>query len=181
MLIEKLIRQNITSKYFKEVLFYDISPLLEDGEVFNAVIERMNEVLFEHLGDGSVLFAGIEARGFIFAAAMAAKRDSGVKMVRKEGKLPPPVVKHEYKTEYSTDVLEATRDNITDIRVLKSPRKVWIVDDVLATGGTALATYTLLQEAGYNVIGISFLLEIESLEGRKLIPNHVITEVCLKV
>jgi adenine phosphoribosyltransferase len=122
----------------KGISFKDISPLLADETMFQGVIDEMGDILVE-LPD---YWIGIESRGFLFASALSYKFGGGVVMCRKAGKLPPPAARHEYKTEYSEDVLE----------MKIGTGSVVVVDDVLATGGTLQAVNDLCQTAGYTVI-----------------------------
>ena len=127
------------------VNFKDISPLLADEEVFDECIEGMGDMV--EIPD---YWVGIDARGFIFASALSIYFGGGVVMCRKAGKLPPPTARHEYKTEYSEDVLE----------MKIGTGSVVVVDDVLATGGTLQAVNDLCQTAGYNVIDNLVLIDL---------------------
>jgi len=147
------------------VVFKDLSPVFADGEGFRAVIDGV----VSHYGtDGFDVVAGIEARGFVIAAAVAYAAGVGVVPVRKAGKLPRKVLSAAYQLEYGEAVLEVHADAfIEDQRVL-------VVDDVLATGGTAEATLGLVERAGGRVAGFSVLLELAFLKGReRLSPRTV--------
>jgi adenine phosphoribosyltransferase len=137
------------------VLFQDITPLLADSEAFALVIEQMSTGLpnFDHV-------AGMEARGFIFASALAIHSSKGFIPIRKSGKLPNETFKEDYGLEYGQDSLEVHKD------ACSRDETVLIVDDVLATGGTACAAIRLIQKTGAKVSNIAFLLEITSLNGR---------------
>jgi adenine phosphoribosyltransferase len=137
------------------VVFKDITPLLADGKAFAAVIEALAETY------GPVdKVAGIEARGFIFAAPVACRLGAGFVPIRKKGKLPGVTFAQEYDLEYGTATIEVLTDAFTpDERVL-------VIDDVLATGGTARATADLVQRAGAQVTGLAVLLELSFLNGR---------------
>jgi adenine phosphoribosyltransferase len=137
------------------VVFKDITPLLADPIALAAVVEALSA------GTGPVdKVAGIEARGFIFAAPVAFRLGAGFVPVRKEGKLPSATYTQGYHLEYGTATIEVHRDAI-------SPGdRVLIVDDVLATGGTARATADLVLQSGGTVAGLSVLLELEFLRGR---------------
>jgi adenine phosphoribosyltransferase len=152
------------------VVFKDLSPVFADGEGFRGVIDG----IVAHYGDGFDVVAGIEARGFVIAAAVAYAAGVGVVPVRKAGKLPRKVLSAEYQLEYGEAVLEVHADAfITGQRVL-------VVDDVLATGGTAEATLGLVERAGGRVAGFSVLLELAFLEGRKRLagrPVHALLTV----
>ena len=127
------------------VNFKDISPLLADEGAFDECIEGMGEMV-----EIPEYWVGIDARGFIFASALSIYFGGGVVMCRKAGKLPPPTARHEYKTEYSEDVLE----------MKIGTGSVVVVDDVLATGGTLQAVNDLCQTAGYNVIDNLVLIDL---------------------
>jgi adenine phosphoribosyltransferase len=127
------------------VNFKDISPLLANEQVFDECIEGMGDMV--EIPD---YWVGIDARGFIFASALSVYFGGGVVMCRKAGKLPPPIARHEYKTEYSEDVLE----------MKIGTGSVVVVDDVLATGGTLQAVNDLCQTAGYNVIDNLVLIDL---------------------
>lgn len=133
----------------KGVLFRDVSPLLQNAEAFSAVANDFSKLTDLKNVD---LFVGIESRGFIFAAQLAAKFNKGFVPLRKAGKLPPPVVQKSYKLEYGEAVLE--------IAPAKNPAKVIICDDVLATGGTLNAATELCQKAGYQVEDILVLINL---------------------
>ena len=153
------------------VVFKDLSPVFADGEGFRGVIDG----IVAHYGDdGFDVVAGIEARGFVIAAAVAYAAGVGVVPVRKAGKLPRAVLSAEYQLEYGEAVLEVHADAfIAGARVL-------VVDDVLATGGTAEATLGLVERAGGRVAGFSVLLELAFLEGRKRLagrPVHALLTV----
>ena len=137
------------------VVFKDITPLLADGKAFAAVIEALAETY------GPVdKVAGIEARGFIFAAPVACRLGAGFVPIRKKGKLPGVTFAQEYDLEYGTATIEVLTDAFApDDRVL-------VIDDVLATGGTARATADLVQRAGAQVTGLAVLLELSFLNGR---------------
>jgi adenine phosphoribosyltransferase len=137
------------------VVFKDITPLLADGKAFAAVIEALAETY------GPVdKVAGIEARGFILAAPVACRLGAGFVPIRKQGKLPGVTFAQEYDLEYGTATIEVLTDAFApDERVL-------VIDDVLATGGTARATADLVQRAGAQVTGLAVLLELSFLNGR---------------
>ena len=142
------------------ILFRDISPLLRSH--FVETIEAM-EGLFSPAEWRDVdAVAGIESRGFILAAAMAARRGKGFVPIRKQGKLPPPVVDVPYALEYGTGVLEMQRGE----------GRLFIVDDVLATGGTARATADLVERIGGKVVGVACLIELGFLKGRSQLEGY---------
>ena len=137
------------------VLFKDITPLLAEPKAFAAVVDALADAF------GPVdKVAGIEARGFILAAPVAYQTGSGFVPVRKKGKLPSATFAQEYQLEYGTATLEVHQD------AFEPGDRVLIVDDVLATGGTACATATLVRRAGAEVAGIAVLMELSFLNGR---------------
>ena len=145
------------------VVFKDITPLLADPEGFSLVIESLAS-RFEGLGVTKVV--GIEARGFIIAAPIAHRLGAGFVPVRKVGKLPWQVEAEAYELEYGTGLLELHSDAV-DI-----DEKVLIVDDVLATGGTAAATVRLIERLGAKVVGLGFVIELGFLNGRRQVPER---------
>jgi len=149
------------------ILFKDITPLLTDPEAFRETIDRMADQWADKQVD---VIVGIEARGFIFAAALAYKMGAGLVIVRKPGKLPYTTNSVTYDLEYGTDSLEVHTDAITP------GQNVLIVDDVLATGGTVKAVSELLRQFEANLLGVTFLAELRFLNGReKLIHCGEIT------
>ena len=146
------------------VLFKDITPLLADGEAFRAVID----VLAETYGPVDKV-AGIEARGFILAAPVAARLGAGFVPIRKKGKLPGVTFAQDYQLEYGTATIEVLTD------AFDPGDRVLVIDDVLATGGTARATADLVQRAGARVAGISVLLELAFLHGRAKLADLPVT------
>ncbi len=146
------------------VVFKDITPLLADGEAFRTVID----VLAATYGPVDKV-AGIEARGFILAAPVAAQLGAGFVPIRKKGKLPGTTFAQDYQLEYGTATVEVLTDAFDpDDRVL-------VIDDVLATGGTARATTDLVRRAGARVAGISVLLELSFLQGRAKLADVPVT------
>jgi adenine phosphoribosyltransferase len=146
------------------VVFKDITPLLADGDAFRKVID----VLATTYGPVDKV-AGIEARGFILAAPVATRLGAGFVPIRKKGKLPGATFAEDYQLEYGTATIEVLTDAFApDERVL-------IIDDVLATGGTARATVNLVQRAGARVVGISVLLELSFLHGRSKLAGLPVT------
>lgn len=137
------------------IRFQDITPLLANGEGFIAVTEE-----FARYADSSTLVAGIEARGFIFASAVANQLRSGFVPIRKAGKLPHITISESYGLEYGTDTLEIHIDAVPN------GAKVLLIDDVLATGGTIAAAIELIQRLGAEVVHVVALLEIDGLSGR---------------
>ena len=145
------------------IVFKDITPLLADDDAFSSAID----LIVVHYGRGNVdKVVGIEARGFILASPVAYHFGAGFVPVRKAGKLPWETEREEYALEYGAAVLEIHRDAI-------SPgERVLIVDDVLATGGTAHATATLVERLGGKVIGIACLIELGFLNGRDALTGY---------
>ena len=137
------------------VLFKDITPLLADPKAFAAVVDA----LATEFGPVDKV-AGIEARGFILAAPVALRTGAGFVPVRKKGKLPSATFAEEYQLEYGSATLEVHRD------AFAPGERVLVVDDVLATGGTARATASLVRQCGAEVVGISVLMELSFLNGR---------------
>ena len=150
------------------ILFYDITTLLRDGDGFrqavDAVVEPYRAVPID-------LVVGIESRGFILGAAVADRLGVGFVPVRKPGKLPSQTISASYELEYGVDALEMHHDAVAP------NKKVLIVDDLLATGGTAQATVSLLKQGGAQVVGLSFLIELEELSGRSKLEGEQVTVV----
>jgi adenine phosphoribosyltransferase len=145
------------------IVFKDITPVLADPIAFSTLID----LIVVHFGRGNVdKVVGIEARGFILASPVAYHFGAGFVPVRKQGKLPSETVAEEYSLEYGTATLEIHVDAV-------SPgERVLIVDDVLATGGTAKATASLVERIGGKVCGIACLIELDFLKGREQVPGH---------
>jgi adenine phosphoribosyltransferase len=150
------------------ILFYDITTLMQEPAGFRAAIDSL-ATPFEGLGIDLVV--GIESRGFIFGAAVADRIGAGFTPVRKPGKLPSTTVRETYALEYGSDTLEMHDDAIT------KGQRVLIVDDLLATGGTARATTDLVTRLGGTVHALAFLIELVALNGRQRIGNHAVHTV----
>lgn len=166
--MEKLIKskiREITDWPKQGVNFKDITPLLEDSRVFKKVIDELAKPYLKNRVDKVV---GIDARGFILAAALAYKLETGMAIVRKKGKLPPKTVSREYALEYGSNTIEMRHDSIL------TGEKVLIVDDVLATGGTMEATVGLVEALKGRIIGIDFLIELTFLKGRSKFKGYKI-------
>ena len=149
------------------VVFKDITPLLGDHEAFSSVIDALAAAGRDT--DGNVVVdkvVGMEARGFILAAPVALALGAGFVPVRKAGKLPWAVAREEYLLEYGTDKLEIHRDGVLP------GERVLVVDDVLATGGTASAAVRLVEGLGAEVVGLGFVIEIADLNGRKALDGY---------
>jgi adenine phosphoribosyltransferase len=145
------------------IIFRDITPLLAAPDAFAATVDAVSAPFADEHID-KVL--GIEARGFVFASPVAYRHVAGFVPVRKAGKLPWEIEREEYELEYGTDLLEIHRDAV-------SPgEKVLIVDDVIATGGTAAATIRLAERLGGEVIGLTFVIELGFLHGRDKLDGY---------
>ena len=154
--LKKLIRE--VPDYPKPgILFYDLTTLLKDKQGFHKLVDRLCE---HYSGDTIDVVAGIEARGFIFAPALAYRLGAGFVPVRKPKKLPARTVTVTYSLEYGTDSLEIHEDAV------KPGDRVIVCDDLLATGGTAAATVKLVQQLGGKVQGAAFAVELAFLNGR---------------
>jgi len=146
----------------KGVVFKDITPLLADGEALALVVDYLGSRV-----EGPVdLVVGMEARGFILGAPVATRLGAGFVPVRKAGKLPGPTISASFDLEYGSATVEVHPETITP------GARVLVVDDVLATGGTAAATVKLVEEAGGVVVGLSFLMELEFLQGRRALDGY---------
>ncbi len=140
------------------IVFKDITPILRDPKLFNAAIDVLAD---RHIGSKLDAIVVIDARGFIFGSAMAYKLGCGIVPVRKKGKLPYKTIEEHYKLEYGEAAMEMHSD------ALKKGDRVVLVDDLLATGGTAAAASKLVKALGANLIEIDFLIELTFLKGRK--------------
>ena len=145
------------------IMFKDITPVLADGTAFGACIDVLAE---KHEKGSFDVVVAIESRGFIFGAALAAKLGKGLVPVRKPGKLPWQTHQVEYELEYGTDKVEMHQDGVLP------KQRVLIVDDVIATGGTAAATARLAERLGGVVVGFAFVIELGFLAGRKKIAGY---------
>lgn len=150
------------------MLFKDITPLLGDAAAFRAAVDALADPFADA---GIDLVVGMEARGFLFAAPIAYRLDAGCVPLRKPGKLPYETVEHAYELEYGTDALAAHVDAV--------PRgaRVLVVDDVLATGGTAAAACALVEELGGEIVSTAFLLELAFLSGREKLAGRPVSSV----
>ncbi|MDR3637740.1 MAG: adenine phosphoribosyltransferase [Isosphaeraceae bacterium] len=147
------------------IVFKDITPLLGNPEAFGAVIDRLAE---QFAGRAIDTIAAAEARGFIFGAPLALRLNAGFVPIRKPGKLPYATIALEYQLEYGTDRLEVHTD------AFGPGRRVLLLDDVLATGGTMRACRDLVQQTGADVVACAFVIELTFLEGRsRLAPSEV--------
>ena len=161
--------RNIPDFPVQGVLFRDITTLLKDKEGYCALIDEIKDSL---KGKEVDLVVGPEARGFVIGSALAYALKAGFVVARKPGKLPCKTMRYEYGLEYGSDVLEIHEDAI------KPGQKVVIVDDLLATGGTALATVKLVEQAGGVVVGLRFAIELASeFDGRKPLAGYDVASV----
>jgi adenine phosphoribosyltransferase len=160
--LKKLIRE-VPDFPKKGILFYDITTLLKDKAGFARLIDALSEHYIRKEID---LVLGMEARGFIFAPALAYRLNAGFVPVRKPGKLPAETVKVSYELEYGNNSLEVHKDAIS------KGQRVLIVDDLLATGGTALATAELASSLGAQIAGLAFVVELDFLKGREKLKKY---------
>jgi adenine phosphoribosyltransferase len=152
----------------KGILFYDVTTLLKKGPCFREVVDG----LIAPYRDKSIdVVVGIEARGFIFAPTVAYALGAGFVPVRKPGKLPSATHRVSYDLEYGTDCLEMHQDAI------QPGQRVLIVDDLIATGGTAKAVADLVQKVGGTVVGLAFLVELDFLHGREKLGSYELTSL----
>ena len=140
------------------ILFYDIATLLAHGPAWSETVRRLADVVRAHKPD---MLAGIESRGFLVAAPVAHALGCGFIMVRKKGKLPGETIAYEYALEYGTDQVEVQADAVAP------GQRIVLVDDLLATGGTAAASHALLRKLGAEVVAAAFIIELSFLGGRQ--------------
>jgi len=152
----------------KGILFYDLTTLLKNASAFR---EAVDALIAPFRGREIDLVAGIEARGFIFAPIVAYALRAGFVPVRKPGKLPASTHRATYQLEYGTDSLEIHQDAI------RPGQRVVIVDDLIATGGTARAVADIVSQMGANVVALAFLVELEFLKGRDKLPDYEIVSI----
>lgn len=150
------------------ILFYDITTLLKEPAAFKEAVDLMLAPFRDQRVD---IVVGMESRGFIFSAPMAYELDAGLVPVRKLGKLPAEVLSVEYALEYGSNTLEIHRDAI------QPGQRVLIVDDLLATGGTVRGTIELVQRLQGEIVGLSFLVELDFLKGRERLEGQAISSV----
>ncbi|HVW06044.1 MAG TPA: adenine phosphoribosyltransferase [Vicinamibacterales bacterium] len=150
------------------ILFYDVTTLLKDPVGFRLAVDAMAEPYADEQID---LIVGIESRGFIFGSAVADRLSTGFAPVRKLGKLPSTTRRATYALEYGTDTLEIHDDAVT------KGQRVLVMDDLLATGGTAAATVGLVRALGGDVVGVQFLIELVALNGRERLAGERIGTV----
>lgn len=152
----------------KGVIFRDITTLLKDPEGLQQAIAQMHQKI-QHLEYDVIL--GAESRGFLFGMPIAYNAEKGFVPVRKKGKLPAKTISKEYELEYGTATIEMHED------ALKKGQKVVIVDDLLATGGTAKAIVAMVEEMGAEVVALDFLIELEGLKGREALKGYRVESV----
>jgi adenine phosphoribosyltransferase len=159
----KLLIRGVPDFPKKGILFYDITTLLKDAKAFSEVLELMASRYRDQQID---IVLGVESRGFIFAPTLACRLGAGFVPVRKRGKLPSETVQVTYDLEYGQDTLEIHKDAI------QKGQRVLVVDDLLATGGTAAAVAKLIEQLGGTVAGMAFLVELEFLNGRGKLEGY---------
>ena len=145
------------------ILFYDITTLLKNPQAFRAIAD---DLAARYDGQGIAKVIGIESRGFILGGTLAARLGAGFVPVRKPGKLPADIYEVEYNLEYGSSVLAIHRDAVS------AGERVLIVDDLLATGGTAAATVDLVRQLGGEIAGLDFLIELKGLKGRDRLNGY---------
>ncbi len=150
------------------ILFYDITTLLRDPAGFKVAIDSL---VLPYAARGVELVVGIESRGFILGAAVADRLGAGFTPIRKPGKLPAKTVRESFNLEYGSDAIEMHADGV------QAGQRVLIVDDVLATGGTAAAATSLVRQCGGELLGLAFLIELAALNGRSRLPNENVYSV----
>jgi adenine phosphoribosyltransferase len=150
------------------ILFYDVTTLLKDRDGFGMAVDAMAA---PHAKEKVDLVVGIESRGFIFGSAIADRLKTGFAPVRKLGKLPSKTKRASYALEYGSDSLEIHED------ACQSGQRVLVVDDLLATGGTAAATISLVRGLGAEVVGVQFLIELLALNGREKLKGEQVGAV----
>lgn len=155
------------------IVFQDLTPVLADASAFRVIVSDIADWWRRTDAPAPEVVAGLDARGFLLGSAVALELGVGVLALRKGGKLPPPVISEEYDLEYGTASLEIPAEGL-DVR----GRRVLLIDDVLATGGTLVAARNLLERAGAEIIGVAVALEVQELEGAKRwgdLPLYVVS------
>ena len=162
--LKKLIRE-VPDFPKKGILFYDITTLLKDKTGLAMLIDKLSE---HYISEDVDLVLGMEARGFIFTPALAYRLNAGFVPVRKPGKLPAECVSYDYALEYGSNTLQVHKDAI------QKGQRVLIVDDLLATGGTAEATARLAESLGAKIAGLGFVVELSFLKGRDKLKSYAV-------
>jgi adenine phosphoribosyltransferase len=152
------------------ILFYDITTLLKDARAFSAIADELTD---RYRGERIDKVVGIESRGFIFGGTLAQRLNAGFVPVRKPGKLPADSFEVKYSLEYGSNSLAIHRDAIS------IGERVLIVDDLLATGGTAAATVSLVRQLGGEIVGLDFLVELKGLNGREKLAGQTVHSTIL--
>ena len=155
----------------KGIVFKDINPIYKEPEIWNELMVPLQNLVTASKPD---YIAGIESRGFISASALAFKNEIGFIAIRKPNKLPGKIIGINYKLEYGEDRLELQEN------LFKEKSKILIIDDLLATGGTASAAGKLIRKAGGNLIGYGFLIELTGLKGRKNLKGKIHVKSVIK-
>ena len=145
------------------ILFRDITPLLKNAEAFKYVIRELGDHAIQN---NAALIAGIESRGFLFGTTIAHTLDLPFVPIRKPGKLPGPILSAEYSLEYGTSQLDIRTD------ALEAGTRTYLIDDLLATGGTAMAATHLIEKLGGNLVGAGFVIELNDLKGRTKLEKY---------
>ena len=153
------------------IVFKDINPIYKEPKIWNQIMIPLEKLISRCKPD---YIAGVESRGFIVASALAFKNEIGFIPIRKPDKLPGSVIGVNYQLEYGEDRLEIQKD------LFRKNSRIIVIDDLLATGGTASAAGSLILKAGGNLIGYGFLLELTKLEGRKNLDSNLIIESVIK-
>tara|TARA_Y100001968_G_C19159916_1_gene620301 strand:- start:122 stop:640 length:519 start_codon:yes stop_codon:yes gene_type:complete len=153
------------------IQFKDLNPIYKEPKIWNYLMQPLEKILATTKPD---FIAGIESRGFIAASALAYKLDIGFIAIRKPNKLPGKVIGINYKLEYGQDRLEIQSD------IINKDSKIIVIDDLLATGGTAAAAGKLIKKSGGNLIGYAFLIELSDLKGRNQLDSTLLIESVIK-
>ena len=154
------------------ILFYDVTTLFKNAECLKELLDTLYDI---YKDKGITKVVGIESRGFILGAALAARLGAGFILARKPGKLPAETIEETYDKEYGTDCIQIHKDAITENDI------VLLHDDLLATGGTMAATYRLVQKCGAKQTLINFIIELDELNGRKAFPENVEIQTLLNL
>jgi len=153
------------------IIYKDITPILQDGAIFSALIDYLAEPYRNNMPK---YVAGIESRGFIFGAALAAEMGCGFIPIRKAGKLPYKTIRQSYSLEYGEATIEMHED------AAAAGDKIVLIDDLLATGGTAQAAVSLLQKLNVEIIGIEFIIELAFLNGRDVLSPYPVRSLIIE-